>query len=106
MSTTTTTISSGHEGTIRDQVKNYFVRVKSGEMGALPSVISLIFLTALFASLNPYFLTKLNFANLLVQSATLMMLSMPPMNRLNVLFLAPIGMKKYSKYRYVILAVA
>jgi len=74
--TTTTTISSGHEGTIRDQVKNYFVRVKSGEMGALPSVISLIFLTALFASLNPYFLTKLNFANLLVQSATLMMLSM------------------------------
>jgi D-xylose transport system permease protein len=71
-----TNIGSGHEGNVKDQINGYFSRVKGGEMGALPSVISLIVLTALFAGLNPYFLTKLNFANLFVQSATLMMLSM------------------------------
>jgi D-xylose transport system permease protein len=40
-------------------------------MGALPAVGALIVLTALFASLSPYFLTKLNFANLFVQAAEL-----------------------------------
>jgi D-xylose transport system permease protein len=45
-------------------------------MGALPSVLSLFVLTFLFAALNPYFLTQGNFANLLTQTATLMMLAM------------------------------
>jgi D-xylose transport system permease protein len=45
-------------------------------MGALPSVLSLFVLTFLFAVLNPFFLTQGNFANLLTQTATLMMLAM------------------------------
>jgi D-xylose transport system permease protein len=45
-------------------------------MGALPSVLSLFVLTFLFAALNPFFLTQGNFANLLTQTATLMMLAM------------------------------
>ena len=70
------TIGSGHEGNVRQQVDAYFSRVKGGEMGALPSVLSLFVLTILFSVLNPYFFTQGNFANLLTQTATLMMLAM------------------------------
>ena len=70
------TIGSGHEGNVREQVDAYVSRVKGGEMGALPSVLSLFVLTILFSVLNPYFLTQGNFANLLTQTATLMMLAM------------------------------
>lgn len=69
-------IGSGHEGTLRDQINAYFSRVKNGEMGALPAVGALIVLGGLFASLSPYFLTKLNFANLFVQAAELTTLAM------------------------------
>jgi len=68
------TIGSGHEGNVREQITAYKARVKGGEMGALPSVLSLFVLTFLFAVLNPFFLTQGNFANLLTQ--TLMMLAM------------------------------
>jgi D-xylose transport system permease protein len=70
------TIGSGHEGNVRQQIDAYKARVKGGEMGALPSVLSLFFLTILFSVLNPYFFTQRNFANLLTQTATLMMLAM------------------------------
>jgi D-xylose transport system permease protein len=70
-----TSLATGHEGTIRDQVKAYFQRVRSGEMGALPAISALILLAVLFSSLSPFFLTKLNFANLFVQSAELAVLA-------------------------------
>ena len=70
------TIGSGHEGNVRQQIDAYISRVKGGEMGALPSVLSLFVLTILFSVLNPYFFTQGNFANLLTQTATLMMLAM------------------------------
>lgn len=70
------TIGSGHEGNVRQQIDAYFSRVKGGEMGALPSVLSLFVLTILFSVLNPFFFTQGNFANLLTQTATLMMLAM------------------------------
>jgi D-xylose transport system permease protein len=70
------TIGSGHEGDVRQQIDAYVSRVKGGEMGALPSVLSLFVLTILFSVLNPYFFTQGNFANLLTQTATLMMLAM------------------------------
>lgn len=69
-------IGSGHEGNVRQQIDAYVARVKGGEMGALPSVLSLFVLTILFSVLNPYFFTQGNFANLLTQTATLMMLAM------------------------------
>ena len=64
-------IASGHEGNLRDQISAYGSRLKNGEMGALPAVGALAVLTALFASLSPFFLTKLNIANLFVQAAEL-----------------------------------
>ena len=74
-SLTPTEIGSGHEGTIRDQITAYGQRLKNGEMGALPAVIALLALVVLFASLSPYFLITLNFANLFVQAAQLTVLA-------------------------------
>lgn len=68
---TPTAIGSGHEGSLRDQISAYFSRVKNGEMGALPAVGAMIVLAILFGSLSPFFFTKLNIANLFVQTAEL-----------------------------------
>lgn len=66
-----TQISSGHEGNLREQFSGYLSKLKGGEMGALPAVAALLVLTALFSTLSPFFLTKLNFANLFIQAAQL-----------------------------------
>jgi D-xylose transport system permease protein len=71
----TQSLGSGHEGNLRDQVGAYFQRVRNGEMGALPAVLALVLLGILFSSLSPYFLTKLNIANLFVQAAELSVLA-------------------------------
>lgn len=71
-----TSIGSGHEGTIREQINAYFSRVRAGEMGPLPAIGGFIVLSVLFSILSPFFATRLNVANLLTQTATLMMLSM------------------------------
>ncbi len=75
MSEKVTSLASGHEGTLGDQVRGYIGRVKGGEMGSLPAVFGIIILTAVFQTLSPFFITKLNFANLFVQAAELTMLS-------------------------------
>ena len=69
-------IGSGQEGTIAEQVKAWFQRVKSGDMGALPAIGGFIVISILFAFLSPFFLTEINFANLLTQAATLVTLAM------------------------------
>lgn len=69
-------INTGHEGSIADQVKAYFSRLKAGDMGALPAVAAVVVLMALFANLSPFFLTEINIANLFVQSAVLMVTAM------------------------------
>ncbi|QIG39123.1 ABC transporter permease [Microbacterium sp. 4R-513] len=69
-------IGSGVEGGLGDQLRAWWQRVRSGDMGALPAIGGLVVLTLLFASLSPFFLTERNFANLLNQAATLVMLAM------------------------------
>ncbi len=69
-------IGSGQEGGLLDQTKAYFQRLRSGDMGALPAVAGFVVLSVLFTALSPYFLTERNFANLLTQAATLVMLAM------------------------------
>ncbi|RIX30777.1 sugar ABC transporter permease [Amnibacterium setariae] len=68
-------IATGYEGGIGDQVKAYVSRVRSGEMGMLPAIAGLIVLTILFSALSPFFLTRLNIANLFTQSASLAVLA-------------------------------
>lgn len=69
-------IGSGQEGGIGDQVRAWWQRVRSGDMGALPAVGGFIVLSILFSSLSPFFFTERNFANLLTQAATLVVLGM------------------------------
>jgi D-xylose transport system permease protein len=69
-------IGSGQEGGVLDQVRAWGQRVRSGEMGALPAVAGFVVLMVLFTFLSPFFLTERNFANLLTQAATLVMLGM------------------------------
>lgn len=75
-------IGSGQEGGIGDQVRAYFQRVRHGDMGALPAIGGLVVLVILFTILSQtmlgqqYFLTERNFANLLTQAASLVMLAM------------------------------
>jgi D-xylose transport system permease protein len=75
-------IGSGQEGGIREQVSAYFQRVRHGDMGALPAIGGLVVLVILFTILSQtmlgqqYFLTERNFANLLTQAASLVMLAM------------------------------
>ncbi|HVO20275.1 MAG TPA: sugar ABC transporter permease [Anaeromyxobacter sp.] len=45
------------------------VRFRQGELGALPVVLGLLLIAAVFRLANPYFLTPLNLTNLLVQIA-------------------------------------
>jgi D-xylose transport system permease protein len=69
-------IGSGQEGTVGDQFRAWLQRVRSGEMGALPAIGGFIVLSILFSALSPFFLTERNFANLMTQAATLVMLGM------------------------------
>jgi D-xylose transport system permease protein len=69
-------IGSGQEGGLVDQVRAWLQRVRGGDMGALPAVAGFIVLSALFSVLSPFFLTERNFANLMTQAATLVMLGM------------------------------
>ncbi len=69
-------IGSGVEGGLADQIAAWWQRVRGGEMGALPAVGGLVVLVVLFGSLSPYFLTPINFANLMSQAASLVVLGM------------------------------
>ncbi|MFC5666770.1 sugar ABC transporter permease [Kitasatospora misakiensis] len=49
--------------------RRYLEQIRAGELGALPAVAGLLVLCVFFAVLRPVFLSNLNFANLLTQSA-------------------------------------
>ncbi len=73
---TPATIGTGQEGSLKEQVQQYLLRAKSGEMGSMPAVLGFIVLAILFSFLSPVFLTAINFANFFTQAATLITLSM------------------------------
>ena len=91
MSTSTTPTSNlepgaappaGFEGDRPDEsvggvVRGYLNRVRGGDLGALPAILGIVALTALFYALRPNtFLTPLNITNLLVQAAPITLLAM------------------------------
>jgi D-xylose transport system permease protein len=61
---------------MKDLVHAWLARVRGGDMGALPAIAGFVVLVVLFALLSQYFFTVRNFANLLTQAATLVMLAM------------------------------
>ena len=68
--------SDSSNGTIKGSMHDYWARVKSGDMGALPGVLGLIALCAVFGVMSDVFLTPGNFANLLTQAAAVTVIAM------------------------------
>ncbi|TDC79120.1 ABC transporter permease [Micromonospora sp. KC606] len=64
------------EPTVGSHVRNYVSRVRGGDIGALPAVLGLIVLCAVFAVMRPSFLTAGNFANLFTQGAAITLIAM------------------------------
>jgi D-xylose transport system permease protein len=54
---------------VTDAVRDYWTRLRSGEPGALPSIVGLILLAAIFTAVSPRFLTLNNVGNLPGQGA-------------------------------------
>lgn len=63
-------------GTFKGAMQDYWARVKSGDMGALPGVLGLVALCAVFGAMSDVFLTPGNFANLLTQAAAVTVIAM------------------------------
>jgi D-xylose transport system permease protein len=66
------TLKTGHEGSTKDQLRASWLRIKAGDMGALPAVGAAIVLLGLFGLMSKVFLTPINITNLFVQAAPLM----------------------------------
>jgi D-xylose transport system permease protein len=70
-------VETGTEPTINDAIGEYVARVRGGDVGALPAVLGLVVLTLVFAALRPStFTNAFNFANLIHQSAALIVIAM------------------------------
>nr|MDT0661140.1 ABC transporter permease [Micromonospora sp. DSM 115978] len=79
MSTATTKVSEPvalPQPSVGEHVRNYFARVRGGDMGALPAVLGLIVLCTVFSILRPSFLSAGNFANLFTQGAAVTLIAM------------------------------
>ena len=62
--------------TFKQEAASFLNGVRQGRMGSFPAVIGFLVLVVLFSFLSPVFFTQLNFANLLQQSAPLIILAM------------------------------
>ena len=62
--------------TLKGAMKDYWSRVKAGDIGYLPAVLGLVVLCIVFGSLSNVFLTPGNFANLLTQAAAVIVIAM------------------------------
>ena len=81
MSTSTTTDAAAAEaansGSIGDAIRDYTIRVRGGELGALPSVLALFTLIIIFTVMKgSIFFSTFNFANLITQSAAVIVIAM------------------------------
>jgi D-xylose transport system permease protein len=63
--------------TLGSAARDYVTRVRGGDVGSLPAIAGFVFLVVLFTILRPEnFATKLNWANLLNQSAAVIFIAM------------------------------
>jgi D-xylose transport system permease protein len=63
--------------TLGSAAREYLTRVRGGDVGSLPAIAGFVFLVVLFTILRPdSFATKLNWANLLNQSAAVIFIAM------------------------------
>lgn len=77
MSTVTTPPAEEQKNDLGGIVSAYLAKVRGGDVGSLPAVLGLLALVIVFSILRPdTFTTELNFANLIGQSAAVMVLAM------------------------------
>jgi len=57
-----------HSG-LRGAVRDFFLRVRGGDLGSIPVIVGLVIIWAVFQILNPTFLSSTNLVNLTMQSA-------------------------------------
>jgi D-xylose transport system permease protein len=69
--------AAGDQGGIGQAMRDYWTRVKGGDVGSLPAILGLVVLLILFSVLKPStFFSYLNFANLLNQGTAIIVLAM------------------------------
>ncbi len=61
---------------LKGSAKDYWARVKAGDIGSLPAILGLIALCLVFGSMSSVFLTPGNFANLITQAAAVIVIAM------------------------------
>ena len=62
---------------VADAAREYVARVRGGDVGPLPAILGLVVLLVVFSSLRPEtFTNSFNFANLLIQSAPVIVIAM------------------------------
>ena len=76
---TTTTTSAGVrvvKPTLASHLRDYWGRVRGGDIGSLPAILGLIVLCLIFGIARPTFFSALNFANLFSQGAAVTLIAM------------------------------
>ena len=76
MSTSSSSETSVETATLKTAMRDYWSRIKAGDIGSLPAVLGLVALCIVFGSLSSVFLTPGNFANLLTQAAAVIVIAM------------------------------
>ncbi|BAL85902.1 putative ABC transporter permease protein [Actinoplanes missouriensis 431] len=80
MTTTTTTTAGGIQAvkpTVASHIRDYWGRVRGGDLGSLPAVLGLLVLALIFGvARSDTFLSALNFANLFTQGAQVVFIAM------------------------------
>ena len=70
-------ISAPEPTGLQDAFREYVSRVRGGDVGPLPAILGLAFLVVIFSLLRPEtFTNPFNFANLLIQSAPVIVIAM------------------------------
>jgi D-xylose transport system permease protein len=69
--------AKGEESSIGQAARDYWTRVRGGDLGSLPAILGIVVLVAIFGVMEgEAFLSKGNFANLINQGAAIMVLAM------------------------------
>lgn len=69
-------VNEAEVSTLKGAMKDYWSRVKAGDIGSLPAVLGLVVLCIVFGSMSSVFLTPGNFANLITQAAAVIVIAM------------------------------
>ncbi|MFV2083282.1 sugar ABC transporter permease [Micromonospora sp. LOL_021] len=80
MSTATSTVqrptAPAESPGVGEHLRNYFSRIRGGDLGALPAILGLVVLCTVFSIVRPNFFTAGNFANLFIQGGAVTLIAM------------------------------